>query len=80
MKELLASVMEKAKGNPVGLVLAAIAIAVYGGGEALSGANVEPWGTIIKGLGGVIVLIAGAWVSKSKPKDPPAADPPGPPP
>lgn len=71
MKALLATLTEKAKGNPVGVVLASLSIAVYGGGDALTEMAVEPWGTIVKGVGGVLCLVAGAWVAKSKQQDPP---------
>jgi hypothetical protein len=71
MKTLLAALSEKAKGNPVGVVLASLAIAVYGGGEALSEMAVEPWGTIVKGVGGLLCLVAGAWVARSKPPEDP---------
>lgn len=73
MLPLLLSLIEKAKGNPVGIVLAVCAAVLYKGGEALPEA-LEPGRAIIMGAGGLLLVIAGAWVSKTKPKDPP--DPP----
>lgn len=64
MKELFAALADKAKGNPAGVALATCSIAIYGGGEALSGVHLEPWGTILQGIAGVLCLVAGAWVSK----------------
>jgi len=70
MKELLANLYTKAAGNPVGLGLAAVSIAIYGGGTALSEMHVEPWGTLVQGIAAVICLAAGAYVNR-KPMDPP---------
>jgi hypothetical protein len=69
LKELLANLYAKAAGNPVGLGLAAVSIAVYGAGSSLSEMHIEPWGTLVQGVAAAICLGAGAYVN-SKPKDP----------
>ncbi len=74
MIELLAGLIEKAKGNPVGIVLACLACVCYKGGEALPAAT-EPFRTLIMGFGALLVIIAGAWVSHTKPPDPPQGPP-----
>jgi hypothetical protein len=66
MNELLRNLLGNAKGNPVGVVLAGLALVCYGGGQKLSEALVEPFGTILQGVAGVLVLVAGAWVGKKK--------------
>lgn len=70
MKELLANLYTKAAGNPVGLALAAVSIAVYGAGSSLSEMQIEPWGALVQGIGALICLVAGAYVNR-KPKEPP---------
>jgi hypothetical protein len=67
---MIQALLANAKGNPIGLVLAAVALVCYGGGQKLSESAVEPFGTILQGLAGVLVLIAGAWMKK-KPEEPP---------
>ena len=74
MNEMIRALLASAKGNPVGLVMAMIALACYGGGQKLTESALEPWGTILQGLAGVLVLIAGAWVGRAKPQPP--EDPP----
>jgi hypothetical protein len=67
MSELLRQLLVNAKGNPVGLVLASVALVCYGGGQKLSEALVEPFGTILQGVAGLLVLVAGAWAKRQEP-------------
>lgn len=53
MKELIDRVL----GNPKTTVLGGVIVAVYGAGASLETSGVEPWGTIAKGVAGVLVLI-----------------------
>lgn len=70
MTEMIKQLLENAKGNPIGIVLAVIALACYGGGQSLTSHAVEPFGTILQGLSGVLVLIAGAWMKRKPPEGP----------
>ena len=76
MKAWLLELLQKTKDNPVAKVLAIIAIAVWGGGYSLSEVPIEPWGTLVQGLGALIGVIALVVVGKSKPKDAPPAEAP----
>jgi hypothetical protein len=71
MKAFYASLFEKVKGHPVAMVLAGIGLAVWGGGSTLSDTQIEPWGTLLQGLGALIGVIAGAIVTLAKKKEPP---------
>lgn len=68
MLPIVTALISKAKDNPVGLVLAAIALVLYKGGEAMP-EDLEPFRAIVMGLGGVMVLVAGAWIGRKKPPD-----------
>lgn len=68
MMQLLTSLIEKATGNPVGIVLALVALVLYKGGEAMPDAT-EPVRTVVMGIGGALALLAGAWVGRSKPPE-----------
>ena len=76
MLPMITALLSKAKDNPVGLVLAAVALVLYKGGEAMP-EDLEPFRAIVMGLGGVMVLVAGAWIGRAK--KPPEPPPPGPP-
>jgi len=66
MKDMLIDLVAKLKGNKVGFGIAVTALSIYGAGEAMGLAAVEPFATIVKGVAGVLVLVAGAWVGKPK--------------
>ncbi len=74
MLDMIKAMLAGATNNPVGLFLAMCALAFYGGGQKLSESAVEPFGTIMQGFAGVLVLIAGAWM-KRKPPTPPGTPP-----
>ena len=79
MHALITALITRAKDNPVGLVLAAVALVLYKGGEAMP-EDLEPFRAIVMGLGGVMVLVAGAWISHKKPPDGGTGAEPAPPP
>ena len=75
MIEMLKGIIAAPGKNPVGLVLAIVALALLGAGDSMSAHMVEPWGKLVSGLGAVFVLLAGYWAKKKAaeaPKDPPA--------
>lgn len=81
MKAWLLELLAKTKDNQAAKALAIIAIAVWGGGYSLSEIPIEPWGTLVQGVGALIGVIALVVVGKSKPKDaqaPQAPKEPGP--
>jgi hypothetical protein len=55
MKELI----DRIKNNPKTSVLGIASVAVYGAGETMHQSNIEPWGSIVLGVAGVMVLVAG---------------------
>jgi hypothetical protein len=55
MKELIDRIVK----NPATSILGAAALAVYGAGETMHQNNVEPWGSIVLGIAGVMVLVGG---------------------
>ena len=73
MKSYFATLLEKVKDNPAAKALAIVAFAVWGGGATLSEVPIEPWGTLVQGIGAALALAAGAVVafSKKKPDEPP---------
>lgn len=71
MKAWLLELLQKTKDNPAAKVLAIVALAVWGGGYSLSEVPIEPWGTLVQGVGAAIGLAAMIVVGKSKPKEPP---------
>lgn len=75
MKELIARIV----GNPRTTVLGGVILAVYGAGDSLSSFTppIEPWGTIVKGIAGVLVLVGlGLALDKPKPSQLPPNEPP----
>ena len=50
MKEIF----ERIKGHPKTSALAAVAFIVWSAGESVSGSGIEPWGSIISGIGGAM--------------------------
>lgn len=75
MKAWLWELLAKAKDNPAARVLVIVAIAVWGGGYSLSEVPIEPWGTLVQGVGAAIGLVAMVVVGKAKPKDEPPEGP-----
>lgn len=55
MKDLI----ERIKNNPKTSVLGIVALATYGAGETMHQNSIEPWGSIVLGVAGVMVLVAG---------------------
>lgn len=70
MIPMITALITKAKDNPVGLVLAAVALVLYKGGESMP-EDLEPFRAIVMGIGGVMVLVAGAWIGRKKKMEPP---------
>jgi hypothetical protein len=70
VKAWLLELLAKTKDNPVAKALAVIAIAVWGGGYSLSEVPIEPWGTLVQGIGALVGVIALVVVGKAKPKEP----------
>lgn len=70
MTQFFAMLFEKAKGNPVGIVLVVVAFVIFKGCEALPEA-MEPFRTIGMGLGATIGVAGGAWVGRSRPSEEP---------
>jgi hypothetical protein len=63
MTELIKRIMS----NPKTTVLGGVILAVYGAGNTLAENAIQPWGDIVKGLAGVLVLIGFA-LAHDKPK------------
>jgi hypothetical protein len=70
MTEILKSLIVSAKENPKTTALGLAAAAFGGAGEAMQNFGFEPWGSIVIGLAGLLVVVAGM-VAKDKPKTPP---------
>lgn len=58
MTEQLKTLISLARSNPQTTILGIIALALGGAGETLQENGVEPWGTILLGICGVVVLVA----------------------
>lgn len=50
-------IIERIKNNPKTSALGVACVALYGAGEAMRASNVEPWGSIVVGVAGVVTLI-----------------------
>lgn len=61
MNEKLRELVLAAKSNPRTSALGVVAIALYGAGETLRDHAIEPWGSIVVGLGGLVVLAGMLW-------------------
>lgn len=68
MNEKLQGLIQTAIDNPKTTLLGIIAAAVVGAGQALSAYHVEPFGVIVTGVGGVLVLVTGV-IGRDKPKE-----------
>ena len=71
MKPWFLELLVKTKDSVAGKVLAILGLAVWGGGYTLSEVPLEPWGTLVQGLGAALGLAAMVVVGKAKPKEEP---------
>lgn len=55
MRELIDRIVK----NPATSALGVAALAVYGAGETMHQNNIEPWGSIVLGVAGLLVLVGG---------------------
>lgn len=62
MKDLITRI----KDNPKTTVLGIVLFASFGAGEALRGAGIEPWASIVIGITGVGVLVGGMLAGDKK--------------
>ncbi len=78
MSDALKAMIELIRQDKRTTWIAVVVIALLGGGKALTDYGIEPWGTSVSGVGG---LIAGAVLLFSKlskkPDEPPPQEPPG---
>lgn len=66
MEEILKRIRDNPKTSVLGIAL----FALYGAGETMHQAKLEPWGSIVLGLAGLGTLV-GMALAGDKPKDPP---------
>lgn len=67
MNDKIRSLVEVAKSNPRTSVLGVIVVALYGAGESMREQALEPWGSIVVGVAGVMTLIT-MLMAHDKPK------------
>ena len=65
MNELIARI----KNNPKTSALGVICVGMYGAGEAMRANALEPWGSIVIGVAGVLTLVGLALAKDAKKKD-----------
>lgn len=54
MNETIQGMIERIKADPRTTVIAIISASSYGAGEALRAIYIEPWGSILIGVGGLL--------------------------
>ena len=70
MIEKLKAMMEAAKHDRKTSVCGVIAVALYGAGETMRSNAIEPWGSVVIGLAGLMTLLVMFWAKDRKPEDP----------
>jgi hypothetical protein len=64
--EKIRSLIAAARDNPRTSILGVVAVALYGAGEGLREHAIEPWGSIVVGIGGLVVLVSMFWARDPK--------------
>lgn len=67
MTEKLQTLIQRALQNPKTSALGIGAAGLIGAGETMQKYAIEPWGTIVCGLGAAVAAIALFWVKDEKP-------------
>lgn len=71
MNAKIKEIVDLARANPKTSALGILGIAFYGAGDQMAEFALEPWASIVRGLGGLLLGIAWFYTRDSKP---PAGD------
>lgn len=75
MTDAVKAMIEMIRQDKRTTVLAGVCFALYGAGESLRTVSIEPWGSILIGLGGTVAGIALLVAKFSKPEEKPKDEP-----
>ena len=75
MTDAIKAIIELFKADKRTTWIAGLCLALYGGGESLRSYGMEPWGSIVIGLGGTVAgcaLLFAKFSKKQPPEEPPS--------